>query len=158
MPRRPAAAPAAAPDNPPAVEHLLPSPAQPQPGPQRRWRKVLYERQPGGDAYTGEGFLEELVVNATVPHRDYATVAWSTLVVDQELSTVAAVGSASFHLYSVSSLICVPVEAMAVVAAACCWAVHRASCLHACRPAMRPAASLPGCCAGHYHCPPAASS
>lgn len=44
----------------------LPSP-QPYASPPRRpWRKVLYERQPHGDAYTAESFLEELVVNATV--------------------------------------------------------------------------------------------
>ncbi|KAL4854296.1 Phosphatidylinositol N-acetylglucosaminyltransferase GPI2 subunit [Chlorella vulgaris] len=64
-----------------------------------RWRKVLYAQQPYEDTHTGETFLEELVVNATIPQRDYATVVWSTLVVDQQLSTVAAVGSASFHVY-----------------------------------------------------------
>ena len=111
MPRR-AAGGAAAPTAVAAPPPPLPAPAdgmladhQQQPsageGQQQRWRKVLYERQPGGDAYTGEGFLEELVVNATVPHRRYATVAWSTLVVDQELCTVAALGSASYHLYTV---------------------------------------------------------
>ena len=108
MPRRVAvgaAAPAAAAaPPPPALDGTRAYQQQQQPasqGQQQRWRKVLYERQPGGDAYTGEGFLEELVVNATVPHRRYATVAWSTLVVDQELCTVAALGSASYHLYTV---------------------------------------------------------
>ncbi|KAL4443391.1 hypothetical protein ABPG75_011128 [Micractinium tetrahymenae] len=64
------------------------------------WRKVLWARQEGySDAHTSESFLEELVVNATVPQRDYATVVWSSLVVDQQLATVAAVGAASHHLY-----------------------------------------------------------
>jgi hypothetical protein len=67
-----------------------------------RWRKVLYAQQPYEDTHTGETFLEDLVVNATIPQRDYATVVWSTLVVDQQLSTVAAVGSASFNVYKVS--------------------------------------------------------
>lgn len=40
---------------------------------------------------------------AQVPHRDYATVAWSTLVVDQQLASVAIVGSASFQLYRVGA-------------------------------------------------------
>lgn len=98
MPRRHAPAAGA---GPPAAEAGAGSPpGRPQ---QQRWRKVLYERQPFDDSYTGEGFLEELVVNATVPHRDYATVVWSTLVVDQQLSTVAAVGSASYHLHQASS-------------------------------------------------------
>lgn len=66
------------------------------------WRKVLWARQEGyGDAHTSEDFLAELVVNATVPQRDYATVVWSSLVVDQQLATVAAVGAASHHVYRV---------------------------------------------------------
>jgi hypothetical protein len=86
------------------VQHTAAGEAPPPPpgGPsaaQRRWRKVLYERQPYDDTYTGEGFLEELVVNATVPQRDYAAVVWSALVVDQQLASVAAVGSASYHLH-----------------------------------------------------------
>jgi len=52
------------------LEHPPPDqawPPQPYASPPRRpWRKVLYERQPHGDAYTAESFLEELVVNATV--------------------------------------------------------------------------------------------
>lgn len=72
----------------------------PRVAPQQPWRKVLWARQEGYDDYhTGESFLEDLVVNATVPHRDYRTVVWSALVVDQQLATVAAVGSASHHLY-----------------------------------------------------------
>ncbi|PRW60685.1 phosphatidylinositol N-acetylglucosaminyltransferase [Chlorella sorokiniana] len=88
-----AAAATTAPPEQPSPPQLYASP------PRRPWRKVLYERQPHGDAYTAESFLEELVVNATVPQRDYATVAWSTLVVDQQLASVAIVGSASFQLY-----------------------------------------------------------
>lgn len=91
MPRRPAGGAAA--DAPP--------PPPPAGSPPPAWRKVLYARQPHGDAYTGPSFLEALVVNATVPARDYRTVVWSALVVDQQLASVAAVGSASFHLYSV---------------------------------------------------------
>lgn len=78
--------------------------APPPPSPPRRppWRKVLWARQEGyGDEHTSETFLEELVVNATVPQRDYSTVVWSSLVVDQQLATVAAVGAASHHLYRV---------------------------------------------------------
>jgi hypothetical protein len=94
MPRRRAAG-SAPPAEAGAVSLSRPSPL--------RWRKVLYERQPFCDSHTGDGFLEELVVNATVPHRDYSTVCWSALVVDQQLSTVAAVGSASYHLHQAST-------------------------------------------------------
>ncbi|KAL4429203.1 hypothetical protein ABPG77_010182 [Micractinium sp. CCAP 211/92] len=76
--------------------------APPAPSSLRRppWRKVLWARQEGyDDAHTSEDFLAELVVNATVPQRDYGTVVWSSLVVDQQLATVAAVGAASHHVY-----------------------------------------------------------
>lgn len=102
--RTPAAAVAAV-----AAEPDPPPPPPPQPGhpprpaePEQQWRKVLYAPQPHGDSHTDGSFLEALVVNATVPQRDYRAVVWSTLVVDQQLSTVAAVGSASFHLYQAS--------------------------------------------------------
>lgn len=78
--------------------------APPAPSSLRRppWRKVLWARQEGyDDAHTSEDFLAELVVNATVPQRDYGTVVWSSLVVDQQLATVAAVGAASHHVYKV---------------------------------------------------------
>ncbi|PSC75905.1 phosphatidylinositolN-acetylglucosaminyltran sfe ra sesubunit c [Micractinium conductrix] len=80
----------------PAVAPLAPlSPAKRVP-----WRKVLWARQPYDDTHTAESFLEELVVNATVPQRDYATVVWSALVVDQQVATVTAVGGASHALYT----------------------------------------------------------
>lgn len=65
--RQAAGAPAAAAVPPERPTLDQPSPPQLYASPPRRpWRKVLYERQPHGDAYTGESFLEELVVNATV--------------------------------------------------------------------------------------------
>lgn len=70
----------------------------------RPWRKVLYEAQPFGDQYTSRGFLQALVVNATVPQRRYARVAWAATAVDQEVSTVAIVGSVSYHLHQASTV------------------------------------------------------
>ena len=84
------------------VEEPPPPPLLPPPV---RWRKVLYARQPFADSHTGESFLEDLVVNAGVAQRRrYPAVVWAALALDQQLCTVAAVGSATYHLYQASAL------------------------------------------------------
>ena len=84
------------------VEERAPPPLPP---PTARWRKVLHARQPFADSHTGESFLQDLVVNAgVVQRRRYPAVVWAALALDQQLCTVAAVGSATYHLYQASAL------------------------------------------------------
>ncbi len=62
---------------------------------------MLYLTQGEDDAHTTDAFLEALVVNATVAKRSYAKVVWGSLPVNQQLSTVTLVASASYLLTKV---------------------------------------------------------
>lgn len=70
--------------------------------PPQPWRKVLYE-QPAGlqDNYTDATFLEALVVNATVPRRQYWSVVQGSVAVVQQINIVAAIATAALQLHEV---------------------------------------------------------
>lgn len=71
-------------------------------GPPPAWRKVLWLRQPYPDNYTGEEFLDALVINADVVERGYWRVVRASLAVDLQLSAAAIVGSTAYKMHTVS--------------------------------------------------------
>lgn len=62
-------------------------------------RKVLWYHHDHPDNYTDDNFLECLVINADVSHRNYGHVVWNTLLVDQQVCIVAIVASTAYHLF-----------------------------------------------------------
>ncbi|XP_027751682.1 phosphatidylinositol N-acetylglucosaminyltransferase subunit C [Empidonax traillii] len=59
-----------------------------EPGPARRWQKVLYERQPFPDNYVDQRFLEELRKNVHARQYRYWAVVFQSGAVVQQLCSV----------------------------------------------------------------------
>lgn len=66
--------------------------------PSIKWEKVLWKAQNFPDNYTDHTFLQELVINADVPKRDYWRVALGSAAVTQQLCTVVAAVATPVHL------------------------------------------------------------
>eukprot|EP00878_Enallax_costatus_P005691 GHUV01005968.1.p1 GENE.GHUV01005968.1~~GHUV01005968.1.p1 ORF type:complete len:398 (+),score=100.30 GHUV01005968.1:2189-3382(+) len=62
------------------------------------WEKVLWKKQPYPDNYTDGTFLQQLVVNADVPERDFWQVVLGSAAITEQLCTVVAAVSVPVHL------------------------------------------------------------
>ncbi|KAG2484621.1 hypothetical protein HYH03_016575 [Edaphochlamys debaryana] len=69
-----------------------------EPGSDVEWEKVLWKRQPFPDTYTDETFLQQLVVNDSVPDRRFWPVVAASGAVTQQLSCVVALAAVALLL------------------------------------------------------------
>ncbi|CAL1536722.1 unnamed protein product, partial [Lymnaea stagnalis] len=65
---------------------------------QRKWRKILYEKQSYPDNYVDRTFLEELRKNLDVQKHDYKTLVNESTNVTQQLSSIALFITMFFYM------------------------------------------------------------
>ena len=74
------------------------APGWPQRG---EWSRVLWQEHSCEDSHTDDTFLGSLVLNAQVTERSYWRVAFGSVVVTQQVSTVVSVVAVSLHIQQV---------------------------------------------------------